>query len=227
MSIDLEFSKYAYNYDKYAIIQSKVTDELLLHVKGEPKKILDLGCGSGAVAKKISWDYQYLLGVDFAKNMLQIHPKSNKIECIYGNFEDDELYNHLYMYNFDYIISSSALQWAKDLDKVFANIKKLNTPFAFAIFTSNTFKTIHKTANISSPLRDSKEVLKIASKYFTCKSHINSYTLEFEKNIDMFRYIKKSGVSASRSILSYKQTKELIEKYPLNYLEFEVIFIYS
>jgi malonyl-CoA O-methyltransferase len=41
----------------------------------------------------------------------------------------------------------------------------------------------------------------------------------------MFRYIKKSGVSGGEKQLSYKQMKMLMEKYPLNYLEFEVLFV--
>ena len=43
----------------------------------------------------------------------------------------------------------------------------------------------------------------------------------------MFRYIKKSGVSGARKVLSYKESKKLLNEYPVNYLEFEVVFIYS
>jgi malonyl-CoA O-methyltransferase len=229
MNIDLEFSKNALSYEKYNIIQEKVSNELLSLLKYKPKKILDLGCGSGSLAKKISWDIDYFLGVDFAKNMLEIHPKADNIECIYGNFDNPLLYEHLFLYDFDYILSASAMQWSSDMDKLFFNLSNLNfKDFAFAIFTSNTFKTIHKTASISSVLKSKEEVLSLAKKYFSnLKYHHNQYKLEFENNIDMFRYIKKTGVSGNRAILSYKQTKELINKYPLNYLEFEVIFLYS
>jgi malonyl-CoA O-methyltransferase len=41
----------------------------------------------------------------------------------------------------------------------------------------------------------------------------------------MFRYIKQSGVSGGERKLSYTQTKQLMENYPLKYLEFEVLFI--
>jgi len=43
----------------------------------------------------------------------------------------------------------------------------------------------------------------------------------------MLRYIKKSGVSGGRNLLTYKQTKKLMDEYPLNYLEFEVVYINS
>jgi len=41
----------------------------------------------------------------------------------------------------------------------------------------------------------------------------------------MFRYIKKSGVSGGEKQLNYQQMKRLMENYPLNYLEFEVLFV--
>jgi malonyl-CoA O-methyltransferase len=53
------------------------------------------------------------------------------------------------------------------------------------------------------------------------------YTLEFENTREMLRYIKKSGVSGNRNVLSYKQTKSLMQEYPLSYLEFEVVYINS
>jgi len=228
MSIDLEFSKFAHTYERYGIIQEKVAEELLSLLKYQPKKILDLGCGRGALAKKISWDVDHFLGVDFAKRMLELHPKGERIECIYGDFDDPELYEQLFLFDFDYILSSSAMQWSRDIDALFAKIKRLNfQDFAFAVFTANTFKTLHKTAHTTSPLPSKEQILQAAQKHFDCKNHTQEYTLEFTDTLQMLRYIKKSGVSGKRNILSYKQTKALIDNYPLLYLEFEVLFLYS
>ena len=228
MSIDLEFSKFAHTYERYGIIQEQVVEKLLSLLKYKPKKVLDLGCGRGALAKKIDWKFEHFLGVDFAKNMLELHPKAFNIECIYGNFDNDALYEHLFIYDFDYILSASALQWSSDIDKLFCRIKKLNfQDIAFAIFTANTFATLHKTAHITSPLPSKEKILEAAKKHFACKTIIETYTLEFANTLEMFRYIKKSGVSGNRNLLSYKQTKELMRNYPLNYLEFEVVFLYT
>ena len=41
----------------------------------------------------------------------------------------------------------------------------------------------------------------------------------------MLKYIKRSGVSGGVKPLSYKQTKNLLDSYPLEYLEFEVLFL--
>ncbi len=227
MKISSEFSKHALTYDTYNVIQNKVIDNLLLHVEHKPQHILDLGCGSGSLCKKINWKYKHFTGVDFAPGMLELHPKSKKIECIYGNFNDPLLFENLSTYDYDFIFSASALQWADDLDKVFANIQKLNAPIALAIFTSNTFKTLNETADVKPLLRTSNEVKKLQEKYFDANFEVKTYKLEFESTRDMFKYIKKSGVSGSRKVLSYKQSKKLLKEYPLSYLEFEVVFIYT
>ncbi|WP_428739248.1 methyltransferase domain-containing protein [Sulfurimonas sp.] len=227
MKINEQFSKYANHYGVYNVIQEKVAHKLLSHVKGKPKNILDLGCGRGAVVEKIDWKYERFTGVDFAKGMLDLHPKSNIIECIEGDFNDPMLYSKLGSKHFDYIVSSSALQWAKDLDAVFDNIAALNTPVSLAIFTSGTFETLHKTALLEPILHSKDEVYELQKKYFDQNFEVVSYKLEFEDTREMFQYIKKSGVSGSRNALSYKQTKALMDEYPLNYLEFEVVFIYS
>ncbi|MEA1956366.1 MAG: methyltransferase domain-containing protein [Campylobacterota bacterium] len=225
MRVSSEFSKYASEYGNYNIIQKKVIDKLLASVKTKPKQILDLGCGNGELCKKINWKYKRFTGVDFAKGMLELHPKSKKIECIYGDFNDKTLFENLNTYEFDYIFSASALQWADDLEDVFRSINELNTPIALAIFTSNTFKTLNDTAGIDSILKSANEIEKAQKKFFDAEFEVVNYKLEFETVRDMFRYIKKSGISASRKVLDFKQTKKLMNEYPLNYLEFEVVFI--
>jgi len=225
MKVSSEFSKYAQSYDAYNIIQERVAQKLLSLVKGKPEYILDLGCGSGALVKKIGWRYKKFIGVDFAPKMLEIHPKSNNIECIYGNFNDNMLFETLLTYKFEYILSASALQWATNIEETFKKIQMLDAPVALAIFTANTFQTLYKTASLE-PLLPSREYLqRLQEKYFDADFEIVTYRLDFENVREMFRYIKRSGVSGSRNLLSYKEMKKLMDTYPYNYLEFEVAFI--
>ena len=227
MKISSEFSKYASHYGSYNIIQNKVVEKLVSHIRGEPKKILDLGCGRGAVCSTVSWKYEAFTGVDFAPGMLELHPASKNIECFNGNFNDKRLFEKLRENKYDYIVSASALQWADDLESVFKSIKKLDAPIALAIFTSNTFKTLNATASLESILRSAEDINTLQKNYFNAAFEVVNYRLEFESTREMFRYIKQSGVSGSRKVLDYKQTKKLMRDYPLNYLEFEVAFIYN
>jgi len=227
MKISSEFSKYAEHYGSHNVIQNRVVKKLISHVKTKPKKILDLGCGRGAVCKSLSWKYDSFTAVDFAPGMLELHPKSQIIKIVNGNFNSPSLFKELQGDDYDYIVSASALQWADDLESAFQSIKKLDAPIALAIFTSNTFKTLNATASLDSILRSAEEINTLQNKYFDAVFEVVNYRLEFESTREMFKYIKQSGVSGSRKVLGYKQTKELMRKYPINYLEFEVAFIIS
>jgi len=227
MKISKEFSKYAEHYEFHNSIQNLVVQKLLSLLEYKPKKILDLGCGSGALCKNIDWEYQHLVGVDFAQGMLDLHPKSKNIELVYGDFNDSSLFEKLKAFELEHIFSASALQWADKLEDVFKNISSLHKPVSLAIFTSNTFKTLNKTALLESILASSSEIENLQKKYFKAKFEVVEYRLEFDSVREMFRYIKRSGVSGSRNLLTIKQMKQLMKDYPLNYLEFEVVFISS
>ncbi len=227
MKISQEFSKHAFEYESYNDIQKRVADTLLSHVDSKPKHILDLGCGSGTLCKSIEWEYKRFVGVDFAPAMLELHPKSLTTESIYGDFNDTTLFDHLRESTYDYIFSASALQWSKSLDETFQEIKALNAPISLAIFTSATFKTLNETASIESLLKSKEEINELQKKYFDVNFEVIAYKLEFGSVREMFRYIKHSGVSGSRNLLSIKEMKKLMREYPINYLEFEVVFLYS
>lgn len=227
MKISQEFSKHAFEYESYNDIQKRVADKLLSHVDSKPKHILDLGCGSGAICKSIKWEYEHFLGVDFAPAMLELHPKSKTTESMYGDFNDFTLFKKLRESKYDYIFSASALQWSKNLDETFKEIKALNTPISLAIFTSGTFKTLNETASIEPLLKSKEQIKELQEKHFDVNFEVMSYRLEFGSVREMFRYIKHSGVSGSRNLLSIKEMKQLMREYPLNYLEFEVVFLYS
>jgi len=228
MKISSEFSKYATHYGALNIIQNKVVAKLLSMLSIEPKNILDLGCGSGGVCRGVSWEYEHFVGVDFAQGMLDLHPKSEKVDVVYGDFNDKLfLKNLLSSHSFDCVLSASALQWAENLEEVFQTLQDLDAPLFLAIFTSNTFKSLNNTASLKSILRSANEVNALQKKYFDVDFEVVEYKLEFESTRDMFKYIKQSGVSGSRKVLNYRQTKKLMQEYPVNYLEFEVVFITS
>ena len=225
MSVKNQFSINAKNYEGYNFIQNKVIENVLTKISSKPKSILDLGCGSGKLFRSINWPVDIFYAVDFSKEMLSIHPDNKNVKCIPGDFNDPTLFDNLSQFKIDRVFSTSSLQWATDLDVSFKFIKKLKAPVSFAIFTSNTFKTVFKTANIPPLLRSAKEVTSIANKYFDAEYETLNYTLSFNSTLEMFQYIKKSGVSGGRNILTYKRMKDLIKNYPTNHLEFEVLFI--
>jgi malonyl-CoA O-methyltransferase len=224
MKIEKEFSRFAKEYGQYNLIQNQVAQKLVDDLKDEPKVILDLGCGSGTLYKKLVFDYEKYIGIDFSQKMLDLHPQGKKVECRLRDFNEDKLFEELVKEKYDRVFSASSLQWAKDLDTTLYQISQLNAPISLAIFTSNTFKTLLETAGIESPLRCADEVTYLIGQYFHCEIEIVSYELRFESVEEIFTYIKKSGVSGGRNLLSYRQMRTLMREYPTNKLEFEVLF---
>jgi len=212
-----EFSKFANEYAKRNIIQKQILQQYAPLLNN--CSILDLGCGNGDLLK-FCQPKQYI-GIDFSPEMLKLHPHKNTF-CL--DFNTKECWEFIQKQNFDILVSFSALQWALDLNFIFNQIKKLQKPYILAIFTSNTFKTIHKTANISSPIFSKTEILD-AAKILNPKVTTLNYKLYFNNKLEMFRYIKKSGVSSGEKKLSYLELKNLITNYPINYLEFEIVVL--
>ncbi len=229
MKVQREFSRYADKYGNYNIIQEQVVRKLLRDLPTHSKRILDLGCGKGALFSAIDWDVDQFVGVDFASGMLALHPKESPnvkhLECLLGDFNKPSLFEALAAHDFERIISASALQWAEELETVFKNIASLHKPVSLAIFSASTFKTLLETAGVEPLLRSSHEVEALAKRYFNAKIEIVQYQLAFDSVREMFRYIKRSGVSGNRNLLGYKEMKALMHSYPLDYLEFEVVFI--
>lgn len=218
-----EFSRFANEYQKLNIIQKKIAKYIAKNIKND-LRIVDLGCGSGTLLE-FYHNYKYYYGFDFSKKMLDLHPKNEKIELKQCDFNKYECFEYIKTIEFDLLISLSAIQWAEDLNFIFSNISKLEKDFVLAIFTSNTFKTIQKTANVDSPIYSLDEILNRANKYLDFKYEVLNYKLEFNDKKEMFRYIKNSGVSGNRNILNFRNTKKLILEYPLTFLEFEIVIL--
>jgi len=225
MRVREEFSRYASVYGESNVIQAKVAQKLLDDTPNHPKRILDLGCGSGTIFSRIEWEMERFVGVDFSSSMLAHHPSSTTTELILGDFNDPKLFEILKRETFDHIYSASALQWADDLGRVLGFLSLFNTPMSLAIFTSGTFKTLYQYAHLLPLLKSADEVIALVNTHLNARCEVLHYTLEFDSVREMFRYIKRSGVSGGRRVLTISQMKKLMVNYPLTFLEFEVLFI--
>ena len=225
MSIKNEFSKYANQYNNHNIIQQIVAKSLVRELDFKPKRILELGCGSGQVYSCIPWDINYYKAIDFSSSMCELHPKHKNIEVKCYDFDTEDFLREIKDDNYDIVLSSSALQWSKDLSKIVKNLSFITNKISAVLFTSNTFKSIRNITQKESPILDEKYIKEAFSKYFNCEFETIMYKLEFNNKKELFDYIKKSGVSGGDESLNFKDAKKLYKNYTLNYLEFEVIFI--
>ena len=224
-----EFSRFAYAYNRYNSIQKQVAQTLAKRVAPRAyDTIIDIGCGSGALYHQLQKEHvsmKSFIALDSSEEMLKIHPESAKIIKYCKNFDADDAFEAIPSSLDTLVLSSSALQWSQDLDKLFYKLSQLGQSAYFAIFTANTFKTLHETAKIKSPIYTVETLQNTIVKYYETNFELKQYRLYFDTKKEMFTYIKKSGVSGGKRQLSYLQIKRLMENYPLDYLEFEVLFV--
>jgi len=229
MKVVKEFSRYAHEYNRYSVIQKAVAQKLCLLLEQKSyDKILDIGAGDGAVYKNLlrqNISVENFVALDFSKEMLEIHPTHNNMQKLCLDFNKDDFSSYFNPNQFDLIISSSALQWSSNLSSVLNEISHLADEFLFSFFTANTFKTLHRVLEIESPILKKEDILDALDMFFEYELEVVEYRMNFESVHEMLRYIKHSGVSGGRKQLSYMQIKNLISIYPLDYLEFEVMFI--
>ena len=225
MSVKNQFSKYAKDYKNHNIIQQIVAKSLVRELKTKPKRILELGCGSGQVYNHISWDLDFYKAIDFSASMCELHPRAKNVEIKCFDFDTVEFLNEIKNDTYDIVLSSSALQWSKDLSKIIKQLSLITKEINAVLFTSNTFKTIQNITKTKSPILDEQSIKEAFSKYFSCEFETIMYKLEFDNKKDLFDYIKKSGVSGANESLDFKNAKKLYKEYNINYLEFEVIFV--
>ena len=229
MRVAKEFSRFAQAYSQHNIIQTEVAQKLLENLpKKRYKKIIDVGCGRGETYDNLSKnkiDFSHLTALDIAAGMLQLHPRDDRVVLVEGDFAQKELFAHLPYRDYDLMISASALQWSSDLDVTLEGLSILSKEGYFVIFTSGTFRSLHRCAGIDSPIYSKEYLKEKIDRYFDATYESVEYKLHFESVYAMLRYIKESGTSGGEKQLSYKQTKRLLEQYPLDYLEFEVLFV--
>ncbi len=211
----MKFDKFANTYSKYNFIQKKIIKSYLPFIK---KRVVDLGCGSEGLCKYKKFDFY--LGVDKSKEMLNLNP----CNVINMDFDKKECFEKIKEYNFNQIVSFSALQWSKNLEFVFKEIKKLNKSFLLAIFTSNTFKNLHTYLDIKSPIYSREEILSYSSIFSSLNIDIIYYEMEFNNAKEMLNYIKFSGVSGNTNT-KISKIRNLLKCNFLNKLEFEIVVL--
>jgi len=209
------FERFAHTYGQYNVVQKKLIKKYLPQLKN---RVVDLGCGSEGLC--IYRDFEFYLGVDSSLEML----KRNPCPTIKADFNTKECYELVGKYDFEQIVSFSALQWAEDLGFVFREIKKLNKEYLLVLFTSGTFSSLHRELGIKSPIYSKEEILEYAEILQPREIETLDYRLYFETPKELLEYIKYSGVSGNVSC-PYSRLIKFIKTFPTNFLEFEIVVI--
>jgi malonyl-CoA O-methyltransferase len=126
------FHRQAGKYDQLAVVQKRVVASLdrlvATHFNGPPSRLLDIGCGTGAVLSALQKRYPeaQLCGLDLAFNMALRSAERIGSEALLVNgdaeclpFQDGV---------FDLVVSASTFQWVQQLDSCFGECLRVLAP---------------------------------------------------------------------------------------------------
>ena len=220
------FSKVAFSYDNEANVQkhaaTKICEILNPFVKNlSDQKIIDLGSGTSEIYRNLSKCTKIqLFEIDLSLAMLQ---KTSNKTClaIAADIENLPIKNE----SFDIIISSFALQWLQDFNKIFEAFNKIlkkDGILAFSIPTDESLDKLREASEISGcnfhfhKLPKTTDLEKNLEKCGFLKEKIESEIIEMEFNnaISALKHLKKTGANYS------EKTKFITKKQLYNFDKF-------
>lgn len=135
------FERAATDYDRVAVLQREVGTRLLERldlIKIGPQRVLDLGSGTGHIARALVKRYRAasVVALDIAAPMLlQARSRSGwwrRPRFVCGDIERLPFADH----SADMILSNLTLQWCNSLDATFAEFRRVLRPGGLLLFTS-------------------------------------------------------------------------------------------
>lgn len=192
------FSRSAVNYEAHALLQKSLADELFASIcELQPRKILDIGCGTGYLTRKLAHHFEdaEVVGIDIAPGMIDVAKKgenSTNLVFVLGDGEKLSFGNKV----FDLLVSNASLQWM-DFSQVLKEVKRVLSPggkFLFNTFGPATLKELKELGLRVNAFLSKEELASLTEKEFTA-SHISSKMVElkFSQVGELVQHLKEIG----------------------------------
>jgi len=156
-TIALNFSRYAYTYDRYADAQRKAAFGLLSWLeKDRFNRILELGCGTGNYTLLLREKFKKatIAAVDISDKMIEV--SSDKLRDKGIEFMARDAENLNLDKGFDLITSNACFHWFKDMGKAllrYRDLLKKDGIILFSTFGPLTFRELN--TSLRSVFKDS------------------------------------------------------------------------
>jgi malonyl-CoA O-methyltransferase len=154
--VKLHFNQHAHEYDRYALVQVQMVEQLLQMVNHSPKnplevqRILEIGCGTGRLTERLTrlFPNAYISVLDLCEEMLE----RTKIRC--GTavqryiLADGEQWPINRQERFDLIVSNATFQWFENGPQALARYAALLSEggtLVFSTFLPGTFCELHES----------------------------------------------------------------------------------
>ncbi len=136
------FERASHHCDSAARVQRELGERLMEHldpVHLAPARILDLGAGTGELAKALSRRYRHsrILALDLVEGMMRVARGKTRRFLSRQDFACGDAEGlPLAAERIDLVISNCALQWCNDPDRVFAEVLRVLKPGGLFMFST-------------------------------------------------------------------------------------------
>ena len=209
------FERNIENYNNNAFIQKDITKNLINLLQKNYNKnfnnIFEIGCGTGFLTNEI---YKNIKCKKlFLNDLYDIKLKCDKFYL--GNIENIDLPDKL-----DLVLSSSVLQWIKNIDNLLFKINKSlinNGLFVGSMFINKNFYEIKDIFNIGLDYFNNENLKLFFEKYFDIVYYEEVIKeIKFDNFTDILKHIKNTGVN---NIQNFTLTKTMLKNYSNIYNE--------
>lgn len=217
--IQHRFKKNLGTYQDHCVVQRQMADRLIQMLQeggGVPRRILEIGCGTGVLTEKLIklFPQAEYVAVDVVGECEEyIQRISPQIQFLQGDIETMQLSGE-----FDLIISNAVFQWVEDLPLLVGRLKRLlpvEGKFIFSSFGNENFKEIRELTGLGLDYSNwsglgfqsvDDEVVR----------------LRFDSPVEVLRHLKYTGVNC---VTSQHWTKSDLMRFEENYPKDEGYFL--
>lgn len=208
------FSAHAEDYDRNAVVQQKVVEQLCARLSGRdtgPGLLLDLGTGTGSLAVAVQkiQPRQRLVVMDIAHGMTR--KARQRMDGVFA-CDGDARSLPFADASFSCVVSSSVYQWVDDLPVAFAEVARILKPggtFAVALFGDRTLGELRdshrqaisacglgRVSHAQSFPTQRAVVTALKAAKLSCELHDSSMEVEFHADVpSLLRQLKRIGAS--------------------------------
>ena len=151
------FSGAATSYDSHAALQREVADRLLAHLeftKIEPRRILDIGCGTGYFtgllrrrfkkADILALDLSAAMAAKARRSLPRRLPWQGRCRYLVGN----AIQLPLKAASFDLVCSNLTMQWVAEPEQMLAEMRRILAPGGLMLFSTFGRRTLSELRQV-------------------------------------------------------------------------------